>query len=89
MNPFQSFIRLLEPSTADPLAAFIIDVGRRLGMVTVAEGVETAEQKALLETLGCDLLQGYLIAPPLTEAGYLAWMANQEVPAVAGRTATR
>ena len=85
----QSFIRLLEPSTADPLAAFIIDVGRRLGMVTVAEGVETAEQKALLETLGCDLLQGYLIAPPLTEAGYLAWMANQEVPAVAGRTATR
>jgi EAL domain-containing protein (putative c-di-GMP-specific phosphodiesterase class I) len=84
----QSFVRLLQPAAADPLVAFIIDVGRRLGMVTVAEGVETVEQKALLEALDCDLLQGYLIAPPLTEAGYLAWLANQQLP-VSDHAATR
>ncbi|MEO7072166.1 MAG: EAL domain-containing protein [Rhodanobacter sp.] len=85
----QSFIRLLQPSTVDPLAAFIIDVGRRLGMLTVAEGVETAEQKALLEALGCDLLQGYLISKPLTETEYLAWLAQRNTPASADKVVSR
>ena len=35
-----------------------------LGMTVVAEGVETAAERDLLVTLGCDLLQGYLLAKP-------------------------
>jgi len=31
----------------------------------VAEGVETEEQKRLLQNMGCDVLQGYLISKPL------------------------
>jgi EAL domain-containing protein (putative c-di-GMP-specific phosphodiesterase class I) len=34
-------------------------------MQVVAEGVETAEQRALLESLGCDAGQGYLFSKPL------------------------
>jgi len=31
----------------------------------IAEGVETAEQMALLRQLGCDFVQGYYISPPV------------------------
>ncbi len=76
----QSFVRLLEPAGPDPLAAFIVDVGRRLDMTTVAEGVETWQQHATLEALGCDVLQGYLISPPLAEVDYLAWLQAHRKP---------
>jgi EAL domain-containing protein (putative c-di-GMP-specific phosphodiesterase class I) len=35
-----------------------------LGMVVIAEGVETPAESDMLATLGCDLLQGYLFAKP-------------------------
>ncbi len=40
-------------------------MGRSLKLKTIAEGVETAEQMALLRAEGCDEGQGYLFAPPL------------------------
>jgi diguanylate cyclase (GGDEF)-like protein len=70
----RTFINALQPSEPDPLAGFIIDVGRRLGMTTIAEGVETAQHRAMLESLGCDILQGYLICRPLPEDDFLAWL---------------
>jgi EAL domain-containing protein (putative c-di-GMP-specific phosphodiesterase class I) len=39
-------------------------VCKELGMMVVAEGVETAQERDLLVTLGCDFLQGYLLAKP-------------------------
>lgn len=42
-----------------------IDMGRRLGMVTVAEGVEQIEDFNLLQQLGCELAQGYFISRPV------------------------
>lgn len=47
----------------------IISLGRELGMQVIAEGVETQEQKTMLEDLGCYLYQGYLYSPavPLLE----------------------
>ncbi len=47
------------------LARTIIDLGRRLGLQTVAEGVERAEQAELLREFGCDSGQGYLFARPM------------------------
>ena len=38
----------------------------RLGLSTVAEGVETAEQEAVLRVLGCDFAQGYFYSKPVT-----------------------
>lgn len=78
----QTFISALQPSSVDPLVGFIIDIGRRLGMTTIAEGVETAQQKDTLERLGCDVLQGYLICRPLNEADFLAWLALQATLAI-------
>ena len=42
----------------------IIGLGRSLGMVTTAEGVETADQLEQLRAEGCDEMQGYLFSPP-------------------------
>ncbi len=49
----------------------IVSMAHALGMAVVAEGVETAQQLALLQQLGCNEVQGYLIAKPM-DAGAMA-----------------
>lgn len=52
----------------------IMQLAQTLGLETVAEGVEQAKQRSTLADLGCDQIQGYLIAPPMpgdTVADYL------------------
>ncbi|MBL8777302.1 MAG: EAL domain-containing protein [Acidimicrobiales bacterium] len=70
----QSFVNGLG-STGGGLAitAAVVLMARSLGLVTVAEGVETKGQSAVLQSLGCDWGQGYHFARPLpaAEAGAL------------------
>jgi diguanylate cyclase (GGDEF)-like protein/PAS domain S-box-containing protein len=44
----------------------VIDMARKLGLRTVAEGVETAEQLLLLQQLECNYVQGYLFSRPIS-----------------------
>lgn len=48
----------------------IIDMAKKLNMVTVAEGVEDKEKSDLLKSLGCDICQGYYFARPMPENEY-------------------
>lgn len=48
------------------LVAGIVEMAHRLDMKVVAEGVEREEEKQVAIDLGCDFLQGYLIAKPLS-----------------------
>ena len=50
-----------------------VDLGRNLGLRVVAEGVETIEMFNELESLGCDIAQGYLLSRPLPAAELTAW----------------
>ncbi|MCJ2020462.1 EAL domain-containing protein [Methylobacterium sp. E-065] len=61
----QSFVRKIEQS-ADTLTIVraIANLGHNLGLQVTVEGVETAEQLAILRQLGCDQMQGYLFAKP-------------------------
>jgi EAL domain-containing protein (putative c-di-GMP-specific phosphodiesterase class I) len=43
----------------------VLTLGRSLGQTIIAEGIETAEQLAMLEELGVDVGQGYLLARPM------------------------
>lgn len=49
----------------------VILLAHRLRLNSVAEGVETAEQLGLLKTLGCNQIQGFIFAPPLSEQDFL------------------
>lgn len=46
------------------LTRTIIELGRNLGLPCIAEGVETAEELAVLQDLNCDLAQGFLLHRP-------------------------
>ncbi|RST81443.1 EAL domain-containing protein [Aquibium carbonis] len=48
------------------LVQSIIDIGKSLGIKVLAEGVETMEHARILKTLGCDCLQGYAFARPMS-----------------------
>ncbi|MFM7760962.1 MAG: putative bifunctional diguanylate cyclase/phosphodiesterase, partial [Burkholderiaceae bacterium] len=62
----QSFVRRLgKDAQASALCETMVSVGRNLDISVVAEGVETTEQLSLLQQMGCDQIQGYLISPPL------------------------
>jgi diguanylate cyclase (GGDEF)-like protein/PAS domain S-box-containing protein len=52
-----------------------INLASSLGLKTVAEGVETEEQAALLADLGCRSIQGYLIRRPAGAAETAQWLA--------------
>ena len=52
------------------LVAAIIAMSHSLGLAVVAEGVETAHQLGVLRRLGCDQLQGYLVARPSPAAEF-------------------
>lgn len=49
----------------------VIQMGKRLGMHIVAEGVETVKERDYLIHLGCDYLQGYLFSWPVPVPGFV------------------
>lgn len=63
----QSFVRSIEtnPDSAAIVRA-VTALGQSLGMVTIAEGVETPEQLARIAQDGCQQVQGFLTGRPLT-----------------------
>src|SRR3546814_20747986 len=53
------------------IVKLIVAMARQLGLLVVAEGVETQEQADFLTALECDAMQGYLFAPPEPLAPWL------------------
>ena len=62
----KSFIQsMTNHADSAAIVCAIAGLGRRLDIETTAEGVETAEQFALLRSAGCQLAQGYLFSRPV------------------------
>jgi diguanylate cyclase (GGDEF)-like protein/PAS domain S-box-containing protein len=81
----RTFVRNLITEIGDrAIVKSIIALGRGLGLEVVAEGVESAEQRRLLREFGCDLLQGYLYARPLSADQVPRFLATLQTEAPAG-----
>jgi len=52
----------------------IAELAHGLGLTATAEGVETSEQLRLVRELGCDIVQGYLISPPIAPEELNPWI---------------
>lgn len=60
------------------IARTVISMCKELGITTVAEGIETEEQRDLLLKLGCEQGQGYLFARPMSADGFEAYLALRQ-----------
>ncbi|MFT0891306.1 putative bifunctional diguanylate cyclase/phosphodiesterase [Pseudochelatococcus sp. G4_1912] len=75
----RGFIRNLASNQSDrAILRTIIDLGHQLGFGVVAEGVETAEQLAILREESCDEVQGFLFAQPMSTQDFMVYA--QRIP---------
>jgi PAS domain S-box-containing protein len=74
----QGFVRGAgQDATARSILESSIAMAKKLNLTTVAEGVETQEDLDVVRGLGCDLVQGYLIAKPMALADLIAWLQRK------------
>lgn len=74
--------RLFRDRRCQVIAGHVIGLAHDLGLRVVAEGVESAPQRAFLEERGCDLLQGFLLYPALPAEELKAALAGTAAPGV-------
>jgi EAL domain-containing protein (putative c-di-GMP-specific phosphodiesterase class I)/CheY-like chemotaxis protein len=74
----QTFVRNApsQPSSRAMLEASL-EMAGKLGIVAVAEGVESRSEMKLVTELGCPLAQGYYIARPMASEEFLRWMVEE------------
>jgi EAL domain-containing protein (putative c-di-GMP-specific phosphodiesterase class I) len=65
-------------ATARAILQGSMDMARRMALATVAEGVETEAGLELVRAMGCDRVQGYLIAAPMPTAELIAWLRARQ-----------
>jgi diguanylate cyclase (GGDEF)-like protein len=80
----RSFITGLgESSDAVALVHTLVDLGKALGLTTLAEGIEDDAQYALLQSETCDRGQGFLVSRPLSPADLERFLGNRVTDATA------
>lgn len=72
-----SFVRNIKKN--EVVIENIIKMAHRMGLITVAEGVETDEQLKILKSLGCDLIQGYYYSKPLPVKDFESYIRTASI----------
>ncbi|MEQ1530665.1 MAG: EAL domain-containing protein [Methylococcales bacterium] len=86
----QSFVRDIITDQSDAaIIQTIIGMANNLNLNVIAEGVETEEQRACLESLGCLAYQGYLFSRPLPLAEFEALLGCRSAEQAAKRSDTK
>ncbi|MDP9123921.1 MAG: GGDEF domain-containing phosphodiesterase, partial [Pseudomonadota bacterium] len=81
----QSFVRNMQSDRDDEMIVrSTIDLAHNLGIMVVAEGVETAAAWNLLRDLKCDQAQGYHMGRPMPVTEFSAWSTSWDMRRAAG-----
>ena len=73
----RSFVSLIDSEpNARTITLAIVELGTKLGMSVVAEGIENAAQQSHLAAAGCPVGQGYFISRPLSGDAFSLWLAQ-------------
>jgi diguanylate cyclase (GGDEF)-like protein len=84
----RSFVRDMARDPDDhTVVRAVVDLAHRLGLTTVAEGVETQECLDQLREIGCDAAQGFLIARPMPARDVERWLLEHKSFSEPARTA--
>ena len=73
---------ITEPGDMPPIVRGLLELGRTLGLRTLAEGVELEEQRDMLREHDCEFAQGYVFSRPLepVDAELLLMQTSSAVP---------
>lgn len=71
-----------ENAAARAIIESSVDLAKKLDMRVVAEGVETREDWQFVTELGCDIIQGYMLARPMPTVDFIEYINNKDNQAV-------
>ena len=74
----RSFVNEITSGKSAFIAETIVTLGNKLGLSTIAEGVENREQASYMLKLGCDEAQGFLFAKPMPYEQLITFLASQD-----------
>ena len=78
----RSFVMgMLRQGDDEVLVRSLVDLGHNLGLTVVAEGVEDQATLDALNDVGCDVVQGFHLARPMTATGFEQWLIRRSRPA--------
>ncbi|MEE2001126.1 EAL domain-containing protein [Alkalimonas sp. MEB108] len=72
------FVNDIEKVNGAAIAETIVNLGKRLGLHTIAEGVETVAQERVILAMGCDEVQGFLYAKPMAKDELVTFIKQQK-----------
>ena len=67
------FFKDIEDQKSRDVIDCLITLSKKLGLTSVAEGIETEEQLSYKQTVGCDLVQGFIFSRPLPVEEFETW----------------
>ena len=73
----RSFVAEIRPGETAFIAETIVTLGSKLGLTTIAEGIEKREQASFMIKLGCDEAQGYLFGRPMPFISLVEFLAER------------
>jgi len=76
-------IGMIDDESSATIVRATVELGHGLGYGVVAEGVENVETRQRLSALGCDAIQGFLVARPMPADQTAEWIGKAGLPTVA------
>ena len=74
----QAFVKNINSMENATLAKAVVTLANSLNLKTIGEGVETETQKEVLRSIGCDVIQGYLLSKPVPAEGATKLLAESK-----------